>query len=159
MDKKEILKELEKEFENMKNDLGFKATLDELDGVFFVRDFVLGDGFVSDSLSRRLAHRISDTYMSWIHYLHGLLSPQPGNLLAGIEGKPFGEDERKEIWKLIVGATELSSRNSLIGLTKDKTAEGAFIDDSLMFWNEIFQPKLIEIVGKINEAWSEGKSS
>ncbi|MFH1608131.1 MAG: hypothetical protein ABIA78_03280 [archaeon] len=151
----ELLKELEKKFEKMKNELGFKASLDELERIFYIKDDILKDGYVSEALSRQICHRIVDTYGSWANYLHSIIMPNPQNILNMSEAKIFSQEEKKEVTELMKNAMQISSNNSLIGLNKDKVAEAKFIDYAVEFWDSEFGPKLIKIMKKIKEEWEK----
>lgn len=141
----------------MKKELGFKASLEELDSIFFLRDYILREGYVSSSLSRAISHRIVDLFLSWNNYLHGMIMPNPQYLPNVSESELFDEEEKKDIILIISKIMSLSSRNSLIGVNKDKSKEGKFIDDSVVLWNDVLNPKLTEILKKVNKYWSERK--
>ncbi len=153
MSNKEILDELEEKFKIMKKELGFKASLDELDEAFFIRDALLAAHFASEKLSRQICSRIIETYMVWTNYLHSLIMPNPGHMLNMNESKMFNEEEKRALLRLISQTMELTSRNNLIGLTKDKKEEAKFIDSALNFWVKSFKPEMIKVVTKINENW------
>ncbi len=153
MNKKEILEELEEKFKIMKKELGFKTSLDELDEAFFIRDALLGARFVSEKLSRQVCSRIIDTYMVWTNYLHSLIMPNPGHMLNMNESKMFNEEEKRALLVLISKSMELTSRNNLIGLTKDRKEEAKFIDGALNFWIKSFKPEMIRVITKINNNW------
>ncbi len=153
MNKKEILQELKEKFEEAKKELGFKATLEELDGIFFIKDAILSAGFVSETVSRQICGRIVETYSLWNNYLHSLLMPNPGHILNMNESKMFDEGERKQILELIHSSMAITSRNNLIGLNKDKKQESEFIDRALTFWKDEFKPEVIRITEKINKGW------
>jgi len=155
MDKQKLLKQLEEKFAEIKKELGFKATLEDIDKVFFIKDYILEKGYVSDKLSRQICRRICETYYSWIEHLHSILLSAPGNLLAMTESKYFNEEEKKEISNLIKKTMALISKNSVIGLTKNKKEETLFIDEAVSFWNKKFKPKLVKIMKKVNEKWKE----
>jgi len=155
MNKKELLKELEEKFKKLKEELQIESSLDEIDDIFFIRDYILREGFVSENLSRQICSRIADLYLAWNNYLHSLIMPNPQNILNMSEAKLFNNDEKKEISELMKKAMAISSRNSLIGLTKDTDEEAEFIDYAVEFWNETFKEKLIPIMAKINEEWEE----
>ena len=155
-DKEKLMGEFESGFEKMKKELGFKSGLAELDRIFFLKDGVLKVGFVSDGLSRQVCSRIIETYMSWNNYLHGLIMPHPQNILNLTESKAVKDEaDRKKISGAMKMAMELASRNTLIGLTKDKKEEAKFIDDAVRIWDKEFSPLLKEIMKKINESWKE----
>jgi hypothetical protein len=151
----ELMQEFETKFNEMKKELGFKATLDQLDDVFFIRDFVQQAKFVSNKPSRAVCARMVDTFQSWAPILQNILMPNPGSLVTMTEGKPFGEEDKKEASKLLCQIMELTRRHNLIGLTKDKKEEGKFIDDAYKFWTDISKTQLIPIMKKLNEAWKK----
>lgn len=155
MEQKELLEFFEKEFLKIKADFGFKAGLDEIDKIFFVKDLILKEGFVSESLSRQICSRISETLMQWNSYVYNLIFPNPGDMILGSESKAISQEDKNELWKLMRKSMELVSRNSIIGLSKDKKMEAEFIDDALDFWNIKFNSKVIEIVKKINSEWGK----
>lgn len=153
--KESILKELKEKFEETKKDLGFKADFETLDERFFIKDSVLGAGFVSENFSRQLCSRIVETYNNWINYLHSLIMPNPGFLINLHESKMVDESDRKDITKLMSRVLAFTSMNSVIGLVKDKGKEARFIDESVRFWDEEFKPVAETIVKKINGKWNE----
>jgi len=155
MNKKELLEELEEKFKIIKEELGFKSGLEEINSIFFIKDAILNAGFVSESFSRQLCSRIVETYVSWNNYLHSLIVPNPGYLLNMNESKMFDEEERRKIMKLVGESMALISMNQTIGLTKDKKEEGEFIDNAVRFWKKTFKPELIKITKKINSGWKE----
>ena len=155
MDKQELLKQFRKKFAEIKKELGFKATLEDIDRVFFIKDYILEKGYVSDKLSRQICRRICETYYSWVERLYSILLPAPGNLLAMTESEYFEEKEKEEISNLIKKTMSLISFNSVVGLTKDKKEEALFIDEAVSFWNKEFKPKLVKIMKKINKKWKE----
>ena len=155
-EKKELLGELVKQFDRAKKELGFKASFEDLDNAFFITDSVLSAGFVSETYSRQLCARIVDNFMNWNHYLNSLLMPNPSFLVNAIEAKLFNtEENRKKIWELVKGSMKMTSTNYLLGLTKDKKKEAAFIDEAVKYWNSSFKQGLTEIVGKISEEWGK----
>jgi len=155
MPNEELMQEFEAAFETIKKELGFKATLDELDTIFFLRDAIHDAGFVSTKLSRQICARMVQTFTSWAQYLHDICVPNPNSLFSMTENKMLADEDKKGLYKLMDFILEFASRNSLIGLTKDKKMEAALIDESLTFWNENLQPTLSEVVKKINKGWKE----
>lgn len=152
--KKELLKEFETKFLQVKKDLKFKAGLKELDEVFFLKDFVADKGFVSESLSRQICGRINDFYGSWYDYLHNIVIPNPQSLASMTESQVFGDDEKNKIMRVMSKIMDLNTTNLLVGIKNDKSAEGKFIDDALRLWNEI-KPTLTWLVTKTNNMWKE----
>lgn len=155
MEKEKLKKEFEERFEGLKKDLGFSSTLEELDDAFSINDAIMKDGFLSERLSRQICYRIVENFMGWNDYLHSLIMPNPQNILNMSESKVFSSDEKKMITDLMKKAMQVSSKNSIAGLTKDKVLEANFIDSSLKVWEEDFKVKLIEIMKKINKEWSK----
>lgn len=148
-----LIKRFEEEFEVMKKDLGFKPSLDDIDNIFFLRDFILKERFVSRHLSRWMCTRIVETYMIWINYLHSLIAPNPAYLVSINESQAFTDKEREAIGRLISRIMVLIGKNTLTGITKDKISETEFIDHSVRFWNETFKPEIIHILEKVNKKW------
>lgn len=153
MTKAELLRELEEKFNSTKKELGFKTSFEDIEEIVFIKDAVLRDGFVSEHFSRQLCAKIRDLYMSWANYLHTLLIPVPGNMIALTESKALGEEDKKQAMMLINKALVFGSTNIFIGLTTDKKEEAKFIDDSIKFWKETFSPKATTIIKKIQENW------
>ena len=153
MEKEKLITELEKKFKEIKSELNFNSTFEEIDQIFFIKDYILKDKFVSDNFSRQLCYRIVETYMSWNEYLHSIIMPNPQNILNMGESKIFNQEEKKEIVELMKKIMGISSKNSLIGLEKDKKAEALFIDNSVKFWNEEFKPKMVKTMKKVNKEW------
>ena len=153
MEKIKILDDLEEKFKNLQRELKFRSSLKDIDKIFFIKDLVLKDGFVSPNLSRQLCYRIAEVYMSWNEYLHGLIMPNPQNILNLSESKIFSQEERKDIMKIIKKTMELNSRNILITLTSNKADEGKFIDYSVNLWRNEFVPEITKIIKKVNQEW------
>lgn len=151
--KAEILKELDEKFSKIQKELGFKVSLDELDEIFFIRDEILRDRFVSDQLSRQIAHRITNTYQNWTGYLHSIIMPNPHNLMNANEAKMFSEDERKELLQFMSKIMALISVNTLVGMNNDRVMEAKFFDDSVKFWKDEFQPVMIKYMEKVKSEW------
>ena len=151
----ELMKELDEAFEKAKKELNFKASLAELDEIFYIRDEILEKGFVSAQFSRQLAGRISDLYQRVYGFLHGIIVPNPNSMLTLQEHQLFNDDAKADIMQLMARVAELTSRNSLIGLSKDKPAEGKYIDDALDLWHKHVKKSVTEIMKKINRSWNE----
>jgi hypothetical protein len=156
VDKKELIKEVQKEFEKVQEELGFEATFEELEDAFKIYDGVVSSEFVSTSFSRQLCARILDNYMGWHNYLNGILVPNSGFLASQTEANLFNNQEDREmIWEMIKKTMEFSTTHSLIGLTKNKELEAQFIDGTLKYWKEVFSPNLKMILLRANEAWKK----
>ena len=157
MGKMNILNDFEEKFKNLQRELKFKSSLNEIDGIFFVKDLILKDNFVSPNLGRQLCYRIAEVYMGWNEYLHGLIMPSPQNILNLSESKIFNQEEKKGIMNIIKKIMELNSRNILITLTKDSLDEGKFIDYSVNLWKNEVGPEVTKIIKKVNKEWGNEK--
>lgn len=153
MSKKELLEEFERKFSELKTKIKFKPTLDDLDRIFFVKDGVLKDNFVSDNTLRQISKRIIDNYMGWNDYLYSLIMPNPQNILNVSESKIFTKEEKESIMKLIQKIMELISRSNLVILTNDDKIGSKFIDDSVHFWDTQLKNNLIKTMSKVNSEW------
>ena len=105
--------------------------------LFYLKDQILKEGFVSPNLSRQITWRIVDTYTSWYNYLHNLIMPNPQSMVQLQESQGFNDEEKEKIMKVMPKLVLFGRKNSLIGLTKDKKEEAKFIDDSLKVWKEV----------------------
>jgi hypothetical protein len=155
MAKSDLIKEFEEGFDAVKKGLGFKASLNELDSVFFLRDFISKEGFVSTALSRQVCARINETLVGWYNYMHSIIMPNPGSMLNMTESQAFSDEEKQELMLTMNKIMAVASSNTLNGLTKDKKEEARFIDNALSIWNKTVKPKGIEILKKVNANWKE----
>lgn len=156
MDKKEILKELEKKFDEAKKEIGFNPSFEELEKEFSITDMVLSNGFVSENFSRQLCSRIAEFYRDWHGYLNNLLLPNPSYYAGQTEAKIFSsEEDKKKIWKLVESSMKFSSMHSLAGLTQDKEKEKEFINESYLEWINNFKPGIIYLMNKVYEGWKK----
>ncbi|MBU2612626.1 MAG: hypothetical protein KKB62_02810 [Nanoarchaeota archaeon] len=156
VDKKEILKELEKKFEETKKEINFKPTFEDLEKEFSITDAVLSAGFVSENFSRQLAQRIVDHFRDWHGYLNNLLLPNPSYIAGQTESKLFNsEDERKKIWKLITISMKFSSFHSLTNIEESLEKDREFIDEAYNSWINVFKPGLIYLLDKVYEGWKK----
>jgi len=154
-DKKQILKELEHDFAKLKEEIGFNATLEDLDKVFWIKDSILSTEFISEDLSRQICSKISETFHNWINYLNNLVLPNPGFMPSQTESKLFSSKEDKElIWDLIQGAMKFVSKNSLDVVIRDKNLQKELIDGSLNYWASEFSPKAQKIMQRIHDSWN-----
>jgi hypothetical protein len=154
MEQDQLLERFHKAFAEMKQELGFKVTFEELNDAFFLDDHILHYKYVSPTLSRSISGRIRDSLNNWIGYLHGLLLPNPSSMINHAEHQLFDFDEKHRITETIHKFLELTSRGMLIGLKQDKAAEGKYFDDAIAVWNDskVF---LIEVSEKVNNHWAK----
>ncbi len=158
METGEIIKKFEEEFEAMKKSIGFKPTFEDMDKIFFLRDFIAKEKYVSKTLSRQVAGRMVDLFGTWYGYMHSIVMPNPGSLLNMTESQAFSDGEKQEMMQLMSKCMAQVSKNTLNGLTKDKKDEAEFIDSSVELWKKELNPKLKEIIKKVKSSWI-GKSS
>lgn len=155
-DKKQILKELEHDFENLKKEIGFSASFEGLDSAFSIKDAILSTDFVSEDLSRQICSRISETFYNWMNYLNNLILPNPSFMPSQTESKLFSSKEDKDlIWNLIQGAMKFVSKNSLDVIVKDKNLQKELIDGSLNYWKNEFSAKVQKIMQKVHDSWNK----
>jgi len=91
VEKNALLQELSERFEIVRAETGCKASFDDLDRVFYLRDFVLQAGYVSPDLSRAVCSRVRDTIFSWTGQLHNWVMPNPSSMVAMSEGGIWSE--------------------------------------------------------------------
>jgi len=63
MNKKDLLKELRKQFNLTKKRLGFKASFEEINKISYIEDMVLSQGFVSNQFSRQMINRMVELFI------------------------------------------------------------------------------------------------
>ncbi|USN45990.1 MAG: hypothetical protein H6502_02540 [Candidatus Woesearchaeota archaeon] len=153
--KQELIHELREKFEEEKNRLGFSATFEELEEIFFLQDSIASEGYVSEHYSRQLCARIRDTINGWIGYYHNILMPNPGSLTAMTEAAIFSDQEKQEMVGMINEGYSLTSLNSHAGLAKDASEEKTFIEQALIFWKEKMGPFNTKTMLKIHRHYKE----
>jgi hypothetical protein len=151
----ELIKEFEESFVKMQKKLGFKSSLEELDKAFYLRDFIMKEGFISNRLSRMVLSRILSTWGIWESYFHALIVPNPSSMPNVEESKVATEEDKKEMLKIMSQIRELNTRNTMLGLEEDELAEGKLFDDSLQLWNSS-KPFLVRLMKKMNTGWLKG---
>ncbi|MEK6858756.1 MAG: hypothetical protein AABX53_02490 [Nanoarchaeota archaeon] len=149
-----LLKELHDSYASLQRSSGVRASLDELDVAFYVRDAILSAGYVSSLPSQQLCARIADVFMNWNSYLHGLVMPDPHFLVQMNESKFIDSEGKKAILALIARSMVFVSRNTLFHARADLREEARFIDESLAFWKNDYQPTLISILETLRARWS-----
>jgi hypothetical protein len=154
-EKQELIKEIEKKFEELKKKIGFKASLEDIDDVFSIKDYVIHTGYVREKFSLQLNQTICDYFNSWQNYLIGLIFPAHDYLIRQTESKLFSsEEDKKKIWSLIRDSMKFVSRSSVLMLRNDINLERDFIDESYSFCKAVFIPELLKIVEKIYLNWN-----
>ncbi|NCN52028.1 hypothetical protein GW931_03375 [archaeon] len=155
-DKKRLLKEFEEAFSDLQKEFGFTYTLDQLDDYFNLRNGIIDKGFVPGYLYKALCSVVASNFRDWHSYFNNLLLPNSGYYASQTEAKLFSsEEDKKMLWKLIKKTMEFSSMSSLVNLKSDKELAKKFLDESILYWANEFQPKLVEIITKVNEAWKK----
>lgn len=140
-------------FDRLRDELKFSSTFEDVDSIFFIVDSAEAEGFVSSRFSRALARRISNLFWNWNNYLHNLIVPNPNSMVIVAESQMFSEQERATIIDTMNKIMAHVTKNSLISLDPSPEGEASFIDDSVAFWKEVLQPKLVEIFKKISREW------
>lgn len=154
MENEKLIEEMNKKFHELKKKLNLKIEFEEIDNIYHIKDYILNGRYVSDDFSRQIRKAISDIHYSWINYLQGLLIPNPSHLGSITESKMFTtKEERDQISKIIEKLYALVSTNNTIILTRDKSIEAKFIEDSVKMWNNYLVFELKKVIVKINENW------
>ena len=155
VNKKELLLELENEFNSWKKKTGFDASLEQLDEIFFIKDYILASRFVSPKISRMICGRIRDSFNGWIQQIHTWLIPAPYSIISTSESQLFNDKEKEELNVLLREFMAFVSQNIIIGLTKDKKKEAEFVDASILIWKKHLS-SLIKYSEKIQLYWKSG---
>ncbi|HME87329.1 MAG TPA: hypothetical protein VKE88_02860 [Candidatus Nanoarchaeia archaeon] len=147
--------EFEKSFAVLKKELKIKVTLEELDSIFLVHDYVAKEGFVSNRLERQIVRRIIDVFSSWINYLHGMLVPNPNSILNVNEVSILTDADREKITKTVDRLMIFSTRYNMIAIKDDTKEAGKYIDDSVDAWNKEISPVLLDLMQRSNKMWND----
>jgi len=150
----DIIEEFKSKFSEMKKDLGFKVSYEELEEIFFFEDYILGSKYVSTKLSRALSARMRDLFNSWSSGFHALLIPSPYSMIQMGDSESLNDDDKKEVTRIMREFTAHVMKNSGIGIRKDKKKEAQYFDDSVALWNRN-KEKIAEIQDKIAAHWKE----
>ena len=154
MENEKLIGEMNKKFQELKKKLNLKIEFEEIDNIYYIKDYILNRRYVSNDFSRQIRNVISEIFHSWINYLQGLLMPNPSHLGSMMESKMFTtKEERDQISEIIKKLYGLVSTNNAIILTRNKLTEAKFIEDSVKTWNNYFLPELKKVMIKINENW------
>lgn len=149
------MKEFDKKFSELKMDLGFEVSLEELESEFFLKDSVLEDGFIKENFKSQIASRIIEYFRNWAAYLNNLLTPQPV-YVSQLESKIFSsEKDKKEIWGMIKICMKFSSMYSSMFLNRDKVMQKEFFDSSYKVWVDFIRPNMGIIIERVHRAWEK----
>lgn len=155
IDKEFLMKEFDKKFSELKLDLGFRVSFEELENEFFLRDAILEAGYVKENFKSQVASRIIEYFRNWAAYLNNLLTPQPV-YVNQLESKIFSsEKDKKEIWEMIKVCMKFSSMYSSMFLNRDKVMQKEFFDSSYEIWVNFIRPKMGKIIERVYRAWEK----
>lgn len=156
IERDKLLSELESEFEKIKKEYGIESSLDEIDSAFNIKNTFLAKGHIPLELHKIISTLISTDYQEWHLYLNNLLMPNQGYYASQVESKLFSsESERARLWVLVKKTMQISSQSAVVNLGEDDKKVAEFIDSSTRYWKNEFKPILVEILAKINNAWSQ----
>jgi hypothetical protein len=157
MDKKEILKELREKFDEIKKNLKFKATFQEINEMSYIEDMALRDGYVSNQFSRQMINRMVETFVSWIPELNVLIFPAPYDLIRLNESKILTQQEKNEITEIISRIFYIYRKHKRIAF-EDLKGEGEFVDELVNFDKAYFNPFMLKYHKKLEKFWRENSS-
>ena len=150
-----LLSELESEFEKVKKEYGINSSFDEIDEAFKIKNTILGKGYVPLELHKIICTLIASDYRDWHTYFNNLLIPNQGYYASQVESRLFSSEKDKErLWSLVKKSMEISSLSAVVNLKGDDREVAKFIDSTTQYWTNEFKPILVEIMTRINEAWS-----
>ena len=156
MNKKEILEELRRQFDETKRRLDFKSTFEEINQMSYIEDMALSQGFVSNQFSRQMVNRIVETFYGWITELYSWVNPSPYDIIHINENKKLSKEEKQEILSMIDKIMYFVRKNKRIafkGLIKKE--ESDFIDELVKFDKESFNLFMLKYHEKFEMIWEE----
>jgi len=151
-EKAQLLDELDSSFSAWKQNVKFSASLDDLDDIFFIKDFVLSTGFVSPQINRMICSRIRDTFDSWVRTIHSWLVPTPYSIISEVENSQLTDDDREKLRNALHDFMSIITLNVVVGISKDSQKEAAFVDEGLKVWKK-HVGLLTNTMQRIQTAW------
>jgi hypothetical protein len=155
MEKNKILNELKEKFGELKKELKFKASYEQINSMSYIEDLVLSEGYVSNQFSRQLINRMVETFYSWAGNLHAWICPNPMDLIFLNENKQLNPEEKKEITDMIEKIMHLVRKNKRIAFEGKRKEEGEFIDELVEFDKKYFNKFMLKYHKKFEELWGE----
>jgi len=76
--------------------LNFKSTFDDINGISYIEDMALSQGFVSNQFSRQMINRMVETFYGWVGEIYAWIYPQPMDLIHNYESKKLSQEGKKE---------------------------------------------------------------
>ena len=101
IDKKKLLEELKKTFEEEQQEFGFSSTSEDINDIIFLEDLILSQGYVSPNNFSEVKNKIIETFYNWVGVFHSWIMPNPQDLIFLNEAKKLNEDEKKEVFNII----------------------------------------------------------
>ncbi len=155
MKKEEILKELKEKFEEVKKELNFKSSYEDINELCLLEDSVLNIGFVSNDFSKQLINKIIESFYSWLGILHSWLMPSPQDMIFMSEANKLDENEKNQVKKIVSYIMYLVRKNKRIEFQRDNAKKGEFIDEMINFGKGDFTKFMIKFHKKFELAWKE----
>lgn len=155
MQNDQLLEQAQQEFAILKKKLNLSVTYEELDAVFFISDYVLSSKMVSSRFGRMICQRISQTFGSWLQFIHDVLMPNPHNMISQAESQLFDDAQKAKLQECLFKISEITSRKSRLVLEETDELEKSIIEDSILLWTNYVKPTLIPYMQKINTYWKE----
>ncbi len=154
VDKERLINELKEKFEETKKELGFSASLEEINNVFYVEDAIISEGYVSNNFDRQLCSRMVTTFYSWMNELHAWFMPPPGNVIVHTEVKGLDEKDKETVKYLIKKGMYFYRADKINGINHDKKAMGLLVDQMVSEGKDFFD-KLKIILEKSRDVWKK----
>ena len=154
MKKQEILEELRKQFDLIKDQLEFKSSFEEINEISYIEDMALSQGFVSNQFSRQMINRMVETFNSWLGEIYSWLYPGQMDIIHMHENKNLSQEEKKEFLGMIDKIMYLIRKNKRIafkGLIEKEEAD--FIDELVEFDKKEFNPFMLKYHDKFEKVW------
>ena len=153
MEKEKLLKELREEFDNLKKELNFNSTFEEVDSVSFIEDMALATRYISPRFSRQLINRMIESFYAWIGTMHQWLMPNPQDMIFMSEANKLGEEEKKEITRIISKIMYFVRKNKRIAFEDKRIEEGKLIDELVEFDKNECTPAMTKYHKKFESDW------
>ena len=141
--------EIKKEYEQLRKKHNLPS-YEELDNEFELLYFspVIEVNYVL----RFIRRRITDKLKGFVNFFHGIINPNPSNLISLQESKFIPQEEKEKISELINEIMVLDSKSILLDLEQSEKNDAEFIKEALKRWSKM-KKTITNYVSKIKEGW------
>lgn len=128
------------------------VSLDEYDDAFHYRDALRDRGYIPSHPVRFLGQCAAQGSKERVQYLHGLLMPNPQNLVTNSQSNAVSDDMKETVQDLIDHYVYLSAKHRRLEALNDDDA--SFLREALEVWSET-REDYVDVQRCIENHWEE----